>query len=61
MHMGGGGTKESVGMIKLVGAAAREEMAGMRSLEAVDGVEEDAVTNGEAIDSGEKDGMWCDS
>jgi len=58
MHIGGGGTKELVGMIRLVGAAVREEIIGNRTFDGVDEVENEAVTNDDAMDSGEKDDMW---
>jgi hypothetical protein len=57
MHMGGGGTNASVGIIKLVGAAARDEMTWTKSFDACEAVELEAVTNGEAILSGEKEGI----
>ena len=61
MHIGGGGTNESVGMIRLVGAAARDEMTCTKSFDTCDAVELEAVTNGEAILSGEKVAAWCGS
>ena len=61
MHIGGGGTNESVGMIKLVGAAARDEMTCKSSFDEVEGVDEEAVTKGEAMDSGENVGILCGS